>query len=176
MTATCKFSYFDDPEQKSAGSMFANEKGGACLLSTTRLVYSSPNYNLNTKFINVLFEKENGVFPTIGDIFRKTKVLSGSAFNNRNFTLLGDPALRLAYPRYDVETTATNDTLKALSEATAEGRIIDETGLLSDFNGTLVVTVFDKEIIRTTLGQESCSPMPYRDQNNILHKGISFCN
>ena len=175
MTATCKFSYFDDPEQKSAGEyVLLNEKGGAiALLSTTRLVYSSPNYNLNTKFINVLFEKENGVFPTIGDIFRKTKVLSGSTFNNRNFTLLGDPALRLAYPRYDVETTAINDTLKALSEVTIEGRIIDEIGLLSDFNGVLVVTVFDKEIIRTTLGQESCSPMPYRDQNNILYKGTA---
>ena len=175
MTATCKFSYFDDPEQKSAGEyVLLNEKGGAiALLSTTRLVYSSPNYNLNTKFINVLFEKENGVFPTIGDIFRKTKVLSGSASNNRNFTLLGDPALRLAYPQYDVETTVINDTLKALSEITIEGRIVDEIGLLSDFNGTLVVTVFDKEIIRTTLGQESCSPMPYRDQNNILYKGTA---
>ena len=29
----------------------------------------------------------------------------------------------------------------------------------------------DKEIIKTTLGQESCTPMPYRDQNNILYKG-----
>ena len=175
MTATCKFSYFDDPEQKSAGEyVLLNEKGGAiALLSTTRLVYSSPNYNLNTKFINVLFEKEDGVFPTIGDIFRKTKVLSGSALNNRNFTLLGDPALRLAYPEYDVETTFINDTLRALSEVTIEGRIVDEIGLLSNFNGTVVVTVFDKEVIRTTLGQESCSPMPYRDQNNILYKGTA---
>ena len=79
MTATCKFSYFDDPEKKSAGEyVLLNANGGAiALLSTTRLVYSSPNYNLNTKFINVLFEKVNGEFPRLGDVFKKTKVLSG---------------------------------------------------------------------------------------------------
>ncbi|HIE72729.1 MAG TPA: type IX secretion system sortase PorU, partial [Flavobacteriales bacterium] len=120
MTATCKFSYFDDPEKKSAGEyVLLNANGGAiALLSTTRLVYSSPNYNLNTKFINVLFEKVNGEFPRLGDVFKKTKVLSGSGANNRNFTLLGDPALRLAYPEFNIETTLIADTLKALAEVT----------------------------------------------------------
>ena len=44
MTATCKFSYFDDPERVSAGEyVLLNQNGGAiALLSTTRLVYSSP--------------------------------------------------------------------------------------------------------------------------------------
>ena len=28
-------------------------------------------------------------------------------------------------------------------------------------------------IIKNTLGQESCTPMPYRDQNNILYKGAA---
>ena len=46
-------------------------------------------------------------------------MLSGTAANNRNFTLLGDPALRLAYPEFNVETTLIADTLKALN------RIID---------------------------------------------------
>jgi hypothetical protein len=173
MTATCKFSYFDNPEKKSAGEyVLLNPKGGAiALLSTTRLVYSSPNYNLNTKFINVLFEKVNGEFPRLGDVFKKTKVLSGSGANNRNFTLLGDPALRLAYPEFNIETTLIADTLKALAEVTIHGEIVDEVGVLTAFNGTIFPTVLDKEIIRSTLGQESCTPMPYRDQNNILYKG-----
>ena len=56
MTATCKFSYFDDPERVSAGEyVLLNQNGGAiALLSTTRLVYSSPNYTLNNKFISFL--------------------------------------------------------------------------------------------------------------------------
>ena len=175
MTATCKFSYFDNPEQTSAGEyVLLNPIGGAiALLSTTRLVYSSPNYNLNTKFINNLFEKIDGKFPRLGDVFKQTKVLSGTSLNNRNFTLLGDPALCLAYPEYLVKTTNSLDTLKALGLVTIEGEITDQNGVLSTFDGTVYPTVYDKEIIRTTLGQESCTPMPYRDQNNIIYKGAA---
>ena len=107
----------------------------------------------------------------MGDIFKTTKVLSGTSINNRNFTLLGDPALRLSYPKLEVKTTAITDTLKALGMVTIEGQIEDQGMLLSNFSGIVYTTVYDKEIIKTTLGQESCTPMPYRDQNNILYKG-----
>ena len=108
MTATCKFSYFDDPEKQSAGEyVLLNPEGGAiALLSTTRLVYSSPNYNLNTNFIDVLFEKYNGEYPKLGDLYKQTKVLSGSGSNTRNFILLGDPAISLSYPKYNITTSS----------------------------------------------------------------------
>ena len=39
--------------------LLLNPNGGAiALLSTTSLVYSAPNYNLNTKFIKTIFEKD----------------------------------------------------------------------------------------------------------------------
>jgi len=176
MTASCNFSHFDNPERVSAGEyVLLNPKGGAiALLSTSRLVYATPNYNLNKNFIKVLFEKkENGEFPRLGDVFRETKVLSGTIINNRNFTLLGDPALCLAYPEYEIETTSIIDTLKALGEVTITGEVFGKNGVLTDFNGIVYPTVYDKEIIRTTLGQESCTPMPYRDQNNTLYKGAA---
>lgn len=176
MTATCKFSYFDNPEERSAGEqVLLNPTGGAiALLSTTRLVYSAPNYNLNTKFIKTVFDKNNDLVSLrLGDIFKETKRLSGTSTNNRNFTLLGNPALRLSYPRFDVLTTKLNDTLKALSQVTIEGQIQSDGVLMPDFNGIIYPTVFDKEIIKTTLGQESSSPMPYRDQNNIIYKGAA---
>ena len=53
-----------------------NPNGGAiALLSTTRLVYSAPNYNLNTKFIKTIFKKENGEFPRLGDIFTSSSIV-----------------------------------------------------------------------------------------------------
>ena len=174
MTATCKFSCFDNPAKTSAGELvLLNPDGGAiALLTTTRLVYAFPNYKLNENFMNVFCEKNNGEFPTLGQLFKKTKVLSGSNTNSRNFTLLGDPALRLSYPKYNVVTTDISDTLKALEEVTIYGKIVDSDGLLlSDFNGIVYPTVFDKEITSLTLGQESCTPMPYRNQNNIIYKG-----
>lgn len=174
MTATCKFSCFDNPAKTSAGELvLLNPDGGAiALLTTTRLVYAFPNYKLNENFMNVFCEKNNGEFPTLGQLFKKTKVLSGSNTNSRNFTLLGDPALRLSYPKYNVETTYISDTLKALEEVTIYGKVVDSDGLLlGDFNGIVYPTVFDKEITSFTLGQESCTPMPYRNQNNIIYKG-----
>ena len=174
MTATCKFSCFDDPDKVSAGEyLLLNSSGGAiALLTTTRLVYANPNYTLNTKFVDVLFEKENGEFPRLGDLYKQTKVLSGSGSNTRNFILLGDPAISLSYPKYNISTNSIPDTLKALETVTISGEITDDLGaVLENFNGQLSPTVFDKEVISYTLGQESCSPMPYRDQTNIIYKG-----
>tara|TARA_B110000459_G_scaffold178919_1_gene204569 strand:+ start:87 stop:3485 length:3399 start_codon:yes stop_codon:yes gene_type:complete len=174
MTATCKFANFDDPDKTSAGEqLLLNPNGGAiALLTTTRLVYSFPNYTLNKNFINVFYEKVNGNFPTLGQLFKKTKVLSGSNVNSRNFTLLGDPALKLSYPKYVVSSTSNIDTLKALQEVIISGEVKDENGMLMNgFNGEVFPIVYDKEIISLTLGQESCTPMPYRNQNNIIYKG-----
>ena len=72
MTATCKFSYFDNPDQVSAGEeLLLNPNGGAiALFSTTRLVYSQPNYNLNTKFIENIFTTPSGEFLRLGDLLK----------------------------------------------------------------------------------------------------------
>jgi len=178
-TATCEFSRFDDPDRVSAGEYtLLNKDGGAiALLSTTRLVYAPQNYALNKEFIKVLFKKENGELPRLGDLFRQTKVNSGTSLNNRNFTLLGDPALCLAFPELNVSTTSISDTISALGEVTISGQIEDENGVfVSDFNGLVFPTVFDKEEIRNTLGQESSTPMPFRSQINILYKGSATVN
>lgn len=176
MTATCKFSCFDDPGKVSAGEyLLLNDNGGAiALLTTTRLVYAFPNYNLNTNFIDVLFEKYNGENPKLGDLYKQTKVLSGSGANTRNFILLGDPAISLSYPKYNITTSSIPDTIKALQEVTISGEVRDDNGnILTNFNGVVFPTVYDKEVISVTLGQESCSPMPFRNQNNIIYKGTA---
>ena len=78
----------------------------------------------------------------------------------------------MAYPDLHVSTTAISDTISALEEVIISGQIEDENGnLVSNFNGLVFPTVFDKEEILNTLGQESSTPMPYRSQNNILYKG-----
>ncbi|RKX17076.1 MAG: hypothetical protein DRP35_11570, partial [Candidatus Zixiibacteriota bacterium] len=52
VTATCEFSRYDDFEYTTAGeNVLLNPKGGGIgLLTTTRLVYAGPNYNLNKAF------------------------------------------------------------------------------------------------------------------------------
>ncbi|HET6991956.1 MAG TPA: type IX secretion system sortase PorU, partial [Bacteroidia bacterium] len=76
VTATCEFSRFDDPTRTSAGEyIILNPNGGGIgLLTTVRLVYSTPNFNLNRKFYDCAFDTLNGEMPRIGDLYRITEV------------------------------------------------------------------------------------------------------
>jgi hypothetical protein len=182
MTATCEFSRFDNYKKLSAGEiiLLRNNGGGIGLFTTTRLVFSSPNFSLNQNFYNFAFEQnQDGDFYRLGDIMRFTKNATSSGINKRNFTLLGDPALRLNYPEHkaigthlnDISISQPIDTLKALSEIKITGKIISANGDdLSGFNGTLYPTVYDKANTKSTLGNDGI-PFEYTSQTNILYKG-----
>jgi len=186
MTATCEFSRFDNPGIVSAGDYILLNPGGAGigLLSTVRLTYSAPNFFLNQNFYRCVFTPIKGGMPRLGDVIRTTKVTSGNDVNNRNFTLLGDPAVRLAYPKYDCKTTdintvsltsTNNDTVHALDQVTVKGYVTDKSGnKLSNFNGTLYPTVFDKATKLTTLSNDGVAlspPWKFSLQKNVVYKG-----
>lgn len=182
MTATCEFSRFDNYNKLSAGEVVLtrNKGGSIALFTTTRLVYSSPNFALNQNFYDFVFKRNSkNKFDRLGDIMRKTKNATASGINKRNFTLLGDPALRLNYPKNEISTTKINDiaitskidTLKALSEIKLSGEIQDQQGnLLSSFNGEIYPTVYDKKSSSTTLGNDG-NTFEYTTQNSILFNG-----
>lgn len=185
ISATCEFSRFDDPALVSAGEvMFVMPTGGAIgLLTTTRLVYINVNTDIVTNLYSNLFKIENGKALTMGEIIRRTKNLTAGDENMRNFTLLGDPALELGRPLPSILAEKINgipingsvDTIKALSKIEIEARVVDNNGnLISDFNGLAYPTVYDKELDRKTLGQDSKSPiLSYKDRSSVLYKGKS---
>lgn len=187
MTATCEFSRFDDPGRTSAGEYcLLNPNGGAiALLSTTRLVFSSSNLSLAKKFYDYVFADMNNPDYCIGDVIMLTKRASsvGSSTNHRNFSLLGDPALRLVYPQMNIETSSINDnihidevtvidTLNALSKVTFKGNMDLQGGDPTGFTATLFPTVYGKEREVSTLGNDG-SPRSYSIQNTVLFKGKS---
>ena len=183
VTATCEFTRYDDPSRISAGEIvhLNPEGGGIALFTTSRLVYSAPNFTLNRNFyLNLLTEQLWGP-PTMGDVIRMTKTASGSGVNNRNFVLIGDPAQRLAFPLHEVETLTINgddvnsltDTINALQLVTVTGRMKNRNGqLMPNFNGVVYPTVFDKATDVTTLGNDpGSSPRTFRVQKNLIYKG-----
>ncbi|MGE0560962.1 MAG: type IX secretion system sortase PorU [Flavobacteriales bacterium] len=187
ITATCEFSRFDDPKRTSAGEMvLINKTGGIALLTTVRLVFSSPNFALNQSLYSKVFTEVNNKKKTIGEIFMEIKNLNASNSNNRNFTLLGDPALTLVYPKHDVKTTKFNgatistvlDTVKALQKVTIEGYVQDKSGTkLTNYNGTIYPTVFDKSKTITTLRNDGGQPFIFDSQISKLFKGkVSVTN
>lgn len=185
VTATCEFSRFDDPGRTSAGEdVLLNPNGGGIgLLTTTRLVYSNPNFVLNFNFYKNVFKPINGKMPRVGDVTKVTKNLSVSAAssNHRNFTLLGDPAMRLAYPHQTVKASTLNnqtisvlaDTMKSLSKITITGFLQDAAGnKLTNFNGLIYPTVFDKSRAITTQNNNTGSPRKtFYLQKSIVYKG-----
>jgi hypothetical protein len=194
ITATCEFSRFDDGlfdivsgkinENTSSGEMvLLNENGGAiALMSATRVVYSAPNYLLNKNILNYAFKRDSsGNASRLGDIIRLAKISSGNGLNKRNFTLLGDPAVRLAFPWYGkVVTDSINhsaiisgiDTLKALSLMTISGHIDDYHGkLMNNFSGTVSPIVYDKASEISTLANDGGLTVKFELRNNVLFSG-----
>ena len=197
ITATCEFSRYDDPGRTSAGELcLLNPKGGAIALYTTcRVAYSTPNYSLNEDILKRLFTRNvvTNKYPNLGDVIRQTKALLTQSIYFANFHLLGDPALHLAYPEQNIitsqinsvpTTTLSSDTLSALSKITITGFVADAVGnKLSNFNGIVYPSVFDKERNAVCLVNDPESAVPngtldpipfvYTTQKNILYRGKS---
>jgi len=189
ITATCEFSRFDDPGLISAGEKtLLNPNGGSIgLLSTTRLAFSHTNFILNKRVFLEAFKRneETGEYPRLGDLVIASKTPMDD--NLYNFVLLGDPAMKLAYPEQKVVTTSVrseqenngSDTLKALKKISIKGAIESYSGeLQSDFNGKLTPIVFDKEYAVSTRANDPNSyETNFQVQDNILYKGqVSVTN
>ncbi len=187
VTATCSFTGYDNPKEVSAGeAAILNPSGGVIAsFSTVRAVYASSNQQLTSGIFDILFSKVNNLAQPIGDIFRLAKNKSNTSDNGQKFGLFGDPSMRLALPRFGVATTTVNgnptnismkkDTIRALQKVTIEGTIVDDKGnRMTDFNGTIYPTVFDKVANLQTLGQTSDSySQEYKVQRNVLFKGAA---
>jgi len=156
--------------------------GGIALMTTTRVVYSAPNYTLNRNILYYAFARDtDGSAYRLGDIIRLAKLNSGDGMNKRNFLLLGDPALRLDYPWHGkvvtdsingVSVSQPHDSLKALSFVKISGHIVDNQGaIMSGFNGLVTPTVFDKSVKVKTLANDGGQVMEFELRNNILFSG-----
>lgn len=185
ITATCTFTAYDNPGFTSGGEVLLMKKngGGIALYSTTRPVYNSHNMELTEKAFKAIYDSRNAGSRKLGDMLRVAKNSLSSTYltNSRKFILLGDPAMELAVPQFNVVATQINsmnieeftDTLAALQNITVEGEIRNENDeLLSGFNGVIIPMLYDKAIIRETLGQEATSQVfKFKQQENILFKG-----
>ena len=184
VTITCEFTRLDDPRRTSAGEQLAlNPEGGAIgLISTTRTVFAGPAITLNKAVFRELFERPNNQPKTMGQIIRDAKnELLGNA-TKLKFSYIGDPAVRLAIPYYNIALKQLNgedislgnlDTLKALSKITVSGEVTDFNGQrLTNFTGLSNVSVFDKASQKNTLANDGVGPkLPFSLRNNLIYRG-----
>jgi len=187
ITATCDFAPYDNPGINSIGEniLLRPKTGAIALMTTTRVVFAFSNRVMNNNYLQFALQPDaNGRYKTLGDAMKEAKnytyQTSSDVANNRKFTLLGDPALTLAFPVLKVRATKVNgipvsqvDTLSSTEKITMEGEVTDITGnLLTNFNGNVYPTVFDKPQTVNTLANDPGSQVTtFQTQTNVLFKG-----
>ncbi len=163
ITVTCEFTKFDNPCRDTAGELtYWNTNGGAVgLISTTRDVIVTFGISVNDRLSEFLFP-DGSEYPSIAEAVRLMKN-SYTTSSRRVVFFFGDPAMKMAIPKPNIRLTSINDvpitqevdTLKALSRVKISGEVVNESGtLLSDYNGVLSTTIYDKEIDRQTLSND----------------------
>lgn len=192
ITASCSFSRFDDFKLSGGEALMTNSKGGAlALISTSRTVLAHPNMLLNLELANALLaiNQETMRINTIGDAYKiaKNKRAKNNDSNRLSFTLLGDPAIRLAVPEeYKIQIDSVNgkdisntfDTIGALERVLLKGSIrsLNDYSLNQSFNGFVHLSIFDKEETIETLCNDSKSdstvvPFVYTYRTNPFYVG-----
>ncbi|MBP6182312.1 type IX secretion system sortase PorU [Flavobacterium sp.] len=182
ITITCEFSRFDNPSRPTAGEYtYWNPKGGAiAMITTIRSIgqYNAENFNdLLTK--NLLSFGSNQ-YISIAEALRISKNSNPNSATNVVF-YIGDPALMLAIPKPKISLTKVNDVsisqpiddFKSLAKIKLTGEITDENNnLLTNYNGEVSTTVFDKIISRTTLNNDGNStPINFNVLGETIFRG-----
>ena len=165
VTASCHIMPFDDGSGCIGESAVLNKNGGAiAFFGTTRTVFAYYNQYMNRSFMVRLLEQEDSKYHTLGEAARLAKcdlITSGEdrTQNKLQFSLLGDPALRLKLPDAKIRLDSLNGV--PVSEATGQlqpGVPVSVSGTVPDapgFSGRLMLMVKDGEQqLHSILGQQ----------------------
>lgn len=148
--------------------LLSSHSGAIGILAACRTVYQDHNQRLYLAFINKFYTSKSG--ETIGDVYREARnsltatCSTDAGINTLNYNFMGDPAIPMYVPAYNVATTAISSTEIAdadtqvsvypLANNTIEGDIVDADGVIaSDFNGQIYISVYDTPSAVKTLGQ-----------------------
>ncbi|WP_281336601.1 type IX secretion system sortase PorU [Flavobacterium eburneipallidum] len=168
ITITCDFSRFDNPSRPTAGEYtYWNPKGGAIsMLTTTRSIGQFSAENFNDVLARNLFSFNSNQYTSIAEALRISKNSNPNSSTNV-VVYIGDPALMLAIPKPKIRLTKVNDVpisqpiedFKSLAKMKITGEITDENNVpITNYNGELSTTIFDKSITRATLNNDGYSP------------------
>ena len=186
ITASCDFAPYDQPQLSPFGfdALMKNSKGVIGLVAASRLVFAYSNKQINDHFVQQLLVPDSlGNFLTIGEALQRAKMQAWSADEDRmnafKFSLLGDPAMRLSLPKYEIGIISLNqktftgkDTLLAGNKYTLKGAVNNKGVLQSNFNGLLDFVLYDAITNKKTLANAGTSRVTtVAMQENILFKG-----
>ena len=164
VTASCDIMPFDSQEENIGETAMLNTRGGAiAFFGTTRTVYTGDNKNMNCAFIQQVLSSTDGRPNRLGDAVRLSKnslrsfgSTAGDSryesypINKLHYSLLGDPAMRLAFPTLNITIDSINSQpLGNQNIQLGAGEKVAVTGHVSNgsapFDGIVSLTVKDVE-------------------------------
>lgn len=167
--AACDVARYDSDQRGVAELAFHHPNGGAiAVLATARQVYGEWNDKLNRAFTDAMFSfSNNGTMPRLGDAYLACKtVFTSSNRNKLHWHLMGDPAMKVNYPKpyfkitkingVDVTDASATADVYPLSQLTVEAKVLaaDGKNVNTAFNGDATVTLYDISRRFTTLTQK----------------------
>lgn len=150
-TAASQVGVFDDPVRISMPEALLRLPNGGVvgMIAATRVGFHNSNMTLAFLFHRLMFNSGRQHVPVGLALLEAKQRAQGTAFDRTNmqrYSLFGDPAMRLAQPRFNIEI-AVADTLRALGEVTLQGQVLDGNGeKVDDFSGQVRLQAFDSAI------------------------------
>ncbi len=191
--AACETVPFDGTTTTLGEAAILNADGGAvAFIGAVRTVLETYNTQIDKRFMAHVLERDSlGNTPTIGEALRlaKNDLVRGNtsvgidrSVNKHHYTIIGDPAMRLATPRYTVVVDSINnsgaeqvDTIAGNSTVYVKGHIETGSGMMaSSFNGEANILVRDAEqtiVCRQNNASEASTAFTYVDRPGTLYKG-----
>ncbi|UCD17311.1 MAG: type IX secretion system sortase PorU [Candidatus Zixiibacteriota bacterium] len=148
-TASCSIAFFDDPTREGmAEELLRLPSGGAIsTVAATRVVYAWENREFNQDVYQHLFSSDD---LSICQAMYLAKLERQPERNDRAYIYFGDPLLKLGTPQYEIGFTDYPDSLTALQRHDVAGEVIEQnSGAHVDFNGTVEITVYDSEMLKS---------------------------
>ena len=183
ITVTCEFSRYDNPAKYTGGEKLLVFKDGGSigLISTTREITVSFGSKINETILGFLLPAKEKEYITIGDVLRLSKNQYPSYSSRRTVSLIGDPAMILAYPKKKIFITKVNyedvsktDTIKSLMKVNITGEVRNNGSKDVNFNGIAFPLMYDKKVNLKSLDNNNFGiKIPYWMQNNVIYKGKS---
>ena len=163
-TACCDVARYDGTQRGLMEIMFHNPNGGAiAMLATTRAAYANGNDAINRAFVSYLFNYNSSkTMTTLGEAYMLSKQWFGTATscNKMMFSLFGDPAMKVNYPKPLFKLTKINNTavgdnnisVRPMQQVTVEAQVMkpDGTTIDNNFNGDATLAIYDYQKKETT--------------------------
>ncbi|MDE5555524.1 MAG: hypothetical protein K2J10_10125, partial [Muribaculaceae bacterium] len=193
--ATCNFLRWDSNTQSGGEIMMYEKNGGVIgMISATRPVYITYNGYFSYAIGHELSKRDSeGKLMTTGEIYRRAKnniraIEENGAvkdkLNNDNrlrYVFMGDPALRLATPDNLIAIESVSGVkidgpdqiiIPARGMPEIKGVITGPDGsVLTDFNGTLMLDLYDAERSTILEGGEYETTLPFDEHGEKLYSG-----